>query len=692
MLVKTHHSDNLSAHLPAIFVAIVLLTLAAAWGLTELHQAWASAAPSDPSVLLEKFRRLLKPKPTERFVFLTLVLIVPAFAFATGLWHFRRDALPLPLKNYASLLVVLSAILIYLPLAGFQTSFSGASRFSAYRYLSLLVLVASLALAAAWYSTRIHQRHEKATSRKRHGVLPSVSPEVFRAMCWALLTVLVLLQISAWRLLGAHSLSQSGAWHDSADAMFYSISQLATGRDLLADLPAQYGLYALLMQPVFELIGLSVLKFTAVCAALQVLSIAAVYVVIQRSVRDKTMLAGYTLSLVTITFGTLLWLIGLDEPYFQYWPLRFFWPAISLLAVHQYCRSPTLFRSFAVSVFGSVATLWNFDSGVVVAIAFAGLLTAKWLVLFVATRSNTASARHHLMKALGLHMATFLVVVCLAFAWLSLKAQVPLNWEWLFGYQKAFYSLGFNMLPLPLPLFPWMSILGVYLMGILIATQLWRQNPQSRSAGTLLYLALLGLGLFVYYQGRSHPLNLISVSWPAITLMVILCDRVLRGIKAGLLSRVHVVFPVAALSVLALFSAALLIGIPRLVEESATAWKNLEQPSDRIVSEELQFIRKNSQRGDTCAILSLRQGLYLGEAGLSSPLIGAGYAEMLLVKDRDQLLSQLETLPMRCVFVGIGKSSALDTGVDLMSILQKRYDVVRRIEGGSMLLMHPKIH
>ncbi len=595
-------------------------------------------------------------------------------------------------------LVLLGAALFYLPFSGFQNSLAkdslgGPSRFLAYQSLALAGLAATLGLAGFWYVSRADCVPKCNATMHIHthrlNLFSTISHTTYRRVNWFIFLLLIALQIGSWRLFSEASITRGAVWFDSFDAVIYSISQVAAGKTLLADLPSQYGFFALFMQPVFKVVGLSIFTFTALCAFLQICSLASVYAVVQRIVRDKALLAVYTLSLVTVTFGTVLWFIGLDDPGFQYWPIRFFWPAFSVFVCYRYAYRPKLLTSFWVSLTGAIGSIWNAETGLVIVVAFAGVLTAKWVVLYTFGLSDTRTEQRNLLHALGLHVATFAVCVLLTLSWLAINANEPLHFEWLYIYQKTFYGLGFGMLPMPTHLFPWMSILGIYLMSLIVAVQLWAFNPRSKTAALLLYLALLGLGLFVYYQGRSHPLNLISVCWPALTLLVILSDRVVRAVKASLLSKAHLAYPIAGLSVLLISSAVLVIGVPRMLTEGVEAFASRNKSDDTLVSSELEFIRQHSTAGDACAILSLRQGSYYAATGLASPISGPGYVEMLLQSDLDSFLDQLRHRPMNCIFVGLGKDSALKLGVDVIKILPG-YAVSARNTTGSMLLLRPK--
>lgn len=676
-LLRNSSAAAQATRIHALFVGAFIFIILASWLLSHLYHVIFDQHISDSTVLLKHYRSLVAPKPVERFVFLTLALMAPVGLFGTGLFLFRRAALqPFQPTRWATPLLLAVTTLLYMPLTGFELSFGGTiSSFAANEHLVSVVQAMSLAVACFWYL----------------GIAPALSKSSGRSYGWIVWLIffgLGTLQIASWRLMGERSITQSGAWFNSADAVFYSIGQIAAGRTLLVDLPSQYGLFPIFLQPVFKVVGLSIMGVSSVFALMQICSLAAVHAVAQRVIRDKAIKITYTLTLLAVTFGTMLWLIGLDDPYFQYWPIRFFWPAISLFAFYRYSRNSTPWNAFSLSLIGAVGSLWNSDSGLVIVIAFAGVLSAKWVVLGASSVPKKALKQKVIAHALLVHIATFIFCLASMCLWLTLITQGAVNWTWVFEYQHIFYRLGFMMLPMPIYHFPWMSIMGIYLLSLLVATQIWAHHPQSKTAELLLFLGLLGLGLFVYYQGRSHVLNLISVSWPAITLLAILSDRTLRGVRAGLLGRSHLAHPIAGLSVLLILSGVLLTGIPRMLEQARGPFESRNEYADEVVSDELAFIRREATPGEKCAILSLRQGLYHAATGLASPLSGPGYVEMLLLRDRDNLIAQLAKGNLECVFVGLGKSSELNLGVEIMSLMSK-YEITAQGSMGSIVLMRP---
>ena len=235
-----------------------------------------------------------------------------------------------------------------------------------------------------------------------------------------------------------------------------------------------------------------------------------------------------------------------------------------------------------------------------------------------------------------------------------------------------------------------MPVLGVYLIGMMMAVASWGRNPMAKRADLIFFVSFLGLGLFLHYQGRSHILNLNSVCWPALLLAVILADRVVRFVRLGKLPCAHLCLPAVVLALVLFCCLPFARNIGKLWNDTVSNYVTRNTPSDPLISDELAFIRAHSVRGEQCLILARRQGLYYTSTGLVSPVTGPGYVEMLTMRDLDALLQQLLDKQYGCVFVGRGKDSALELGIDLLAILLQRYSIEATSSKGSMLYLRPR--
>ncbi|MBB5753950.1 hypothetical protein [Prosthecomicrobium pneumaticum] len=657
--------------------ALIGVAALLAWLGAALYPTADAAAASAEPVILPKFAGLVLPEPRERFVFLAVSAITAALALAAALLR------PRGLLRVLCVAPVPIGLAVQLALGGLLAA--GLSRFDfgpsllqgetalGPNHLRTLMLC-GLAAAASFALTLVLPRGRERG--RRFGA----------ALAAAAFVAAMALQIGAWRIVGEASVAPGAVWSIHWDAVAYAISQVAAGRTLLVDLPSQYGLYPEIIGRIFRLIPFSVLGLSLIFALLQVIGLCAVFAVLLRETRSLPFRLAFALALVLVTFETVIKINGIPEFYFQYWPLRFFWPALSVLAFHAYAARRSLGRAASVSLVAAIGTVWNADTGLMIVGAFGGFLLVKWFVLRVGGPASSAPQRRHLLQASALHLGLLALVIGASALALLAGGGVP-KWSWLGSYARIFYDLGLNMLPLPIGVTnPWMSVLAAYLAAILVALAAWRRTPNARSADLLFFLGLLGWGLFVYYQGRSHILNLVTVCWPALMIAAILGDRTLRMVRAGGLSRLQLVLPVAALGVL--FSCALpfLQNVGALARDMRAAFVGRGVPTSPLVADELAFIRSHTMRGETCVILAQRQGLYYAAAGLRSPLEGPGYVEMLTIADRDDLLRQIETGRFSCVFVAEGPDTALDLGVDLMTPFRD-YTRVAVSPMGSLVLL-----
>lgn len=659
------------------FVTLVGLLVVVAPLLYCLYLFLPHAAPVALGAVtpLPKFADAMRPEPAERFVFLASSAIIGLLAVAMALaptWRGPAWGRQSPVAVSLAIYVGWTA-LVMVGLARVDFGPSLLYGDAALRDGSGWLLPAIWGAAVAWLAVGVF-----LPRRGMHALATWIPVCLFIAAMG--------LQIVAWRLPGEAAVEPTIAWSIHWDAMVYAIAQVAAGRTLLVDLPSQYGLYPEIIGAAFRFTTFSVLKLSVVFAVMQVLSLSAIFYVVLKWTRYGVFRTAFALAFILVTFETVLKINGMPEFYFQYWPLRFFWPALSVLMLHAYVLRPTLARAAAMSLCAGIGTVWNLETGIMIVGAFAALLGAK--AVMRSTRSAVtghAGARHE-VQALLLHLLIVSGVIAAAAAYFLAAAPAP-HWEWLFVYPNVFYRLGLNMIPLPLSFTaPWMSVLAVYLFGVVFAFAHWRRTSSSRLPDLIFYLSVLGWGLFVYYQGRSHILNLITVSWPALVIATILADRTLRLVRNGRLGRVHLAMPALALAVLLFCAGPLIANAVPLLRDARERVSLDERVASPLVADELAFIRQHTRPGDACVVLAQRQGFYLAAAGLGSPLRGPGYVEMLTVEDRDDMLAQLAQGRYACVFVGEGADTALDLNIDLATGL-RHYTLLARSAGRSMALL-----
>lgn len=92
-------------------------------------------------------------------------------------------------------------------------------------------------------------------------------------------------------------------------------------------------------------------------------------------------------------------------------------------------------------------------------------------------------------------------------------------------------------------------------------------GANSPCVDVVFYLSALGWGLFVYYQGRSHIFNRVTMCWPALAIATVLPDQTGRMVRAGELGPVQLAMPALTLAVL------MFCGIP-FIQNIGPLWRD----------------------------------------------------------------------------------------------------------------------
>lgn len=570
------------------------------------------------------------PKPGDRFLFAALGLISPLVLFgaarlATGLKGECRDARPIAFA------LVVFALLVCLH----KGAVIDASKF-------LIGQLPLLTVGSALFAHLVV--FTRGGNRK--------------AVKWfsvAAALVVSAILIPTLRVWSADSVDYQASFTSHYDAAVSSIVRIAAGGTCLADVVPQYGCYGEIIAPALKLFGTSTTAITAVFAVLQVLAMWATLLFAARLLEIPATRVGCLVALIVATGFNLTW--WYSDPYLQYFPLRFFLPALSLLLVVRYQAAPGRLLAFALGAFSGISTVWNFETG---------LAIAPSLAAFILVGNFTAHPwrdRTEMLKGAGslLVFVVGAVVFVGGFsAYLWLKASSPINFANFFLFQKVFYLTGFAMIPIPA--FPdYWAVHAAIIFCVLLYATLWSVfGPPDRDKKLELaaYLAMLGAGLFVYYSGRSHPLVLRLVVWPSIILFFFMLERWFWDSSRGV-ERV-IVRMVMALGVM-LPTVFFLQALPQLRTLAGLFYHN--PPKQRGVAEDVAFVASQVGPYEPAAILALNQATLYGETGAKAVLEGPSAAEMIR---REDLALQSEMLirhgPKK-LFVGTKLYHAAEDGL-----------------------------
>ena len=634
-------------------------------------------------LLLPFYQGGIQPKPVERRIFLSCAIAVFLFIVSfVALNQIQENRLLRTVQTvYANLIPV------------FIGSILGASLFGCYwwDFISLGLGADSYLKSSSYLVITFILTAILMCCLIKFDRLLQPLFRIIRKTKWWIFIGFSFVLLFAWRVISIYSITQSSKYFVHLDAIIYPLSQVVQGKTILVDLPSQYGLFPQILAPLFKLTGLTVLNFTLLMAFLQIISLLALFVVINKIIKHQVLILLGILSLIVITFGNLLYLCGvsLQDTVYQYWPIRFFWPAVSVYLFYVFVQDKTIFKSLIISIISAIAIIWNADTGLFIFISYSVYLSTRFITDFWFQRDRDKQnwQQKSFLVALILHFATLMLIIIGFFVYLQISSGKTLNYSWVYKYQSIFYLLGFGMLPIPTKLDPWMGIISIYIYGLISALFSWKKIPSNKSE-VMFYLSILGIGLFVYYEGRSHPLNLLSVMWPAVVLGMIFSDAIIRSIKLKLIGFANIIPISAFFSLIVAVNIFLYYNIHRAFFDVSNNLFGESSAASPVVLDELKFIKLHTTIGQSCIILALRQGIYYTEAGLSSPIIGPGLVEMLLKSDATSFEQQFKFFQPNCVFLGAAKSE-FNPGFDYVSLFSN-YVIKDKNKYGTLYFLQHK--
>ena len=319
------------------------------------------------------------------------------------------------------------------------------------------------------------------------------------------------------------------------------------GRTLLVDYFPQYGLYAYLVAPIFRIFHLNVSSFSVIMGILMIIALVCNYMTLKILVKDKLvrLLAYFNIVFFATYFhkvikgGRVPYLVW--DTYYQYFPHRFLFPSIIALLFVRYAKI-ALDKSGQVKqwrenialalliLFSFLGVIWNLDSGLV---AFGAVLVGLGFITFGKCLEDRLNFRVIALKwsrfiiyLVGVPLLAYLFLVTVTFA---RTGETFVDFAYLFFFQATFYNYGFFMIRMPY-IHPWALLALAYLVGISIPVVHFVKAIKERAGlsldhVSLLFLSVMGVGLFSYYQGRSHDYNLNKAMVYLFPVLALLVDK-----------------------------------------------------------------------------------------------------------------------------------------------------------------------
>lgn len=325
-------------------------------------------------------------------------------------------------------------------------------------------------------------------------------------------------------------LSDFGLRHN-LEPLLGSIAHAVSGMTELVDYNSQYGiLYPHIGEIIFRFIPLTLTNINLFFTGLIIISWLFIYLVIEGMIGR-----GSLFSLIAILavagishpiFEAYSFQNPLLVPYFQYNPVRTVFGMFFIYFVFRFISKETTIKYLLGMVGASFAVLWNVDTGVVVFLSFFLFLVYHTFSLdHLSAREKFKGGLMHLIS--GVFFLTLAVLAYNLFAY-ARSGSFP-QWDLMFQFQSIFYQSGFMMLPMD-SVGIWHIPLLIYFGTLVFTLVRLATRSVGKWDGYYFYMSVYGLGIFAFYQGRSHILNLFPVIYPAMLLVVFLIRDLLIGL------------------------------------------------------------------------------------------------------------------------------------------------------------------
>lgn len=496
-----------------------------------------------------------------------------------------------------------------------------------------------------------------------------------RKILYPVLLLLPVIQILCCRIYTLDRISFTEPEHHS-NIIAYAVSQAAAG---LNDYH-QYGFYHRMLAPVFRVISPGLFNISVVMAIIYMAALFCVYLTVFKLTKNKILVVGFA-AVMFISCGGLWYFIHIVQgayldPYFAYFPIRFLFPALAVLFYYMLIAEKRKYLIAGCGILSGCALWWNFDSGIPVVVAFCAVMFLE----FAFSRE-----RHQaFLKLLWFGIAAILGF-CAVLLLLTIDNGQPPPFMETLKYISYFSSSGFMMLPMPGIPAPWCFFAGIYVLGIIVGIRSFVSGNFNVVSRMSLFLSVLGIGLFTYYQGRSHTFNLPGPVWPALLLLFVYTDRLIRLIKLKRIESFYklLIFPAVFLMV---FSIATIMLDAKMIAAgiSRTVRGILEMNNLNQVEINVRFILANAGNCKTVNIQSGMQGIYYAETGLRAGINNFGLVELLLEKDMVRISKELQEakVPM---FI-----STLPNVIELPDSIKKYYKLQAVSPNMTMLYLVPR--
>lgn len=441
------------------------------------------------------------------------------------------------------------------------------------------------------------------------------------------------------------------------DAVYFPQTQIAHGKTIIQQVPSLYGLFPLILKPVFDIIGLGVVKFTFVMSFLVLISYLFILLFLRISLKNKIIPLLGMLSILNYFHLPRIITSVNYKINFQHLPVRVIFPSLILFISAKYSIKPNKYLYIIGHLLATLAIFWNFDSGIVVFISWN--LFLLYLEIWKREDNKLINLLKSVCKRLLIGICSLLVgLSLLSLYYIYYSGSLP-GLSLFFQYSKLFYS-GFGMNRLPIFPHMWHLIILIYTLSLLISLVSLIKNKNNNKAPLYFILSILGFGLFIYFQGRALNTVLFDSSFVSILILALLLDDCLFNLQTIKKTDTYIIIYLCFTTCILLFilllpSINLATNIKYFFDNTFQSYKELYYPVNQQINKNINFIKQNTVAGERILILTIpadaNDANYYGETNTFCAFDFSSAVDFVFKYQYDRLLDFVSNTPHAKIFV-----------------------------------------
>lgn len=339
---------------------------------------------------------------------------------------------------------------------------------------------------------------------------------------WTTIAILVS-ALTAYFFYAPNGFLDTLSYSTNYDAYYNSIYIHAQGASYSSSSLSFYGHYAILLRPIFLITAVTPYSMAAISVIVSfVSSLSIIYVIYNLTKNTIVRLLG--LSAVIFPFISLL-----TCQYPQAYPHRLLFPALTMalatfLLNNQKKENKKKLLLAAGYILSSLAIIWNSDTGIICLIAW-GVLH---IYLLISLRNIKAIKPAKILSPIIFIIASFLGAWAATDAYnIAAGGQVLNLYYFLSPLLENSYMYDTLHLDMPLYLTYWMPIFLIF-MAFISYCILIIYKDKCQYTPLWLFIAVLGVGQFVYFINRCAYSNILLGYYEAILLLIVITQLTIK--------------------------------------------------------------------------------------------------------------------------------------------------------------------